>query len=139
MTHDRRRRGPPQQRRSLVTTSPRSKATEESNSAAAFIMARFGELGCKPTRFEYHGLTGWKATCPLHASRISGWVPPEWGPHLPPPVCANITIRQSQDGQALIAALPCDGCSLGDIIASLLGVTEDDPAVWKAARAGGAA
>ena len=137
MTRDRRSRGP---RRSLATTgSPGSNTVREQHNGSPSIVDRLVELGCKPRRFEYHGLTGWKATCPLHASRISGWVPPEWGPHLPPPVCANITIRQSQDGQALIAALPCDGCSLGDIIASLLGVTEDDPAVWKAARAGGAA
>ena len=135
MTRDRRSRGP---RRSLVTTSPRSKATEEFNSAAAFIVDWLAELGCQPTRFEYRGLTGWKATCPLYESRIAGWVPPEWALDLWPPVCANITIRSSEDGQALIGAFPCDGCSLGDIIARLLGVTEDDPAVWKAARKGGA-
>ena len=137
MTRDRRSRGP---RRSLGTTgSPGSNTVREQHSGSAFIVGRLAELGCKPRRFEYHGHTGWKATCPLYESRISDWVPPEWGPALRPPVCAYITIRESEDGQALIRAFPCDGCSLGDIVARLLGTTEDDPAVWKAAREGGAA
>ena len=132
---EQRRRGPC---KSLATTGSPGSNTDsgEHNGLTAFIVDRFAELGCKPRRFEYHEVTGWTATCPIYEPRFPDRVPEEWALH--PRVCVYITIREPEDGQALIRAFPCDGCSLGDIVARLLGVTEDDPAVWKAAREGGA-
>ncbi len=83
------------------------------------LVDRLEERACRPQPFSYHGLTGWRARCPLNDP-------------LTPGSCGYLTVREGDGGEALVAGL-CPH-SLPEMICELLGVFPDDPQVWHDAR-----
>ena len=82
---------------------------------AQALVARLEEWGCKPGRVRHGEVEGWRATCPFD--------PPDH-----PGSCGYLTIREGQNGEALVANL-CPH-SLSEVICALLGIYPDDPRVW---------
>lgn len=87
---------------------------------AEALVERLAERGCQPERIHSDAVSGWRAGCPFDDPTTVG-------------SCGYLTIRETENGEALVAAM-CRH-TLSEVICDLMGVYPDERGVWNRRKA----